>query len=172
MDASLLAKVDLFKTLSPESLAEIAAVTKQLNVGASQRVVKIGDVAREMFFVLSGTLSVVDAEGSELRVLQAGTFFGELGLIYNIPRTVNVIAKSALQLCVLQKADFDTLRDRCVSVSKHDLSFSAQTLQDRRCGRAKEGEERFALFLSSFLSVAALFRAILRPGTLIRLGIY
>lgn len=114
MDAQQLVKVDLFKALSPESRAEIAAVMKPMTISAGTKIVKVGDVAREMFFVLSGTVSIVDSDNHEIRVLQPGTFFGELGLIYNIPRTVSVVALDEVHLCVLLKANFDALRDRYV----------------------------------------------------------
>lgn len=114
MDPQQLTNVDLFKNLSAESRAEIAAGIKQVTVKKDNKVVKIGDVAREMFFVLSGTVSIVDADGHQIRILQPGTFFGELGLIYNTPRTANVVALDEVHLCVLQKADFDTIRDKYV----------------------------------------------------------
>lgn len=117
MDAQQLTKVDIFKNLSSESRAEIAAGMKLVTVKKDSKVVKIGDVAREMFFVLSGTVSIVDAEGSQIRILQPGTFFGELGLIYNTPRTANVVALDEVQVCVLQKADFDKIRDKYVPIN-------------------------------------------------------
>jgi len=114
MDPQQLTKVDLFKNLSPESRAEIAAEMKLMTIAADTKVVKVGDVAREMFFVLSGTVRIVDSDNHQIRVLQPGTFFGELGLIYNIPRTVSVVAIDEVQLGVLHKVDFDKLRDRYV----------------------------------------------------------
>ena len=114
MDPQQLTKVEIFKNLSSESRAEIAAGMKQVTVKKDGKVVKIGDVAREMFFVLSGTVSIVDADNQEIRILQPGTFFGELGLIYNTPRTANVVALDEVLLCVLQKADFDAIRDKYV----------------------------------------------------------
>ena len=121
MDAQQLTKVDLFKGLSTESRAEIAAQMKQLTIAAGTKVVKVGDVAREMFFVLSGTVRIVDSDNREIRVLQPGTFFGELGLIHNIPRTVSVVAIDEVSLCVLQKINFDSLRDKYESLQpKHD----------------------------------------------------
>lgn len=140
--AEQLTKVDLFKSLSHEALEEIAASMKTLTIPSSKLIVKTGDVAREMFFVLSGQVRILDTSGKEIRVLQPGMFFGELGLIYNIPRTVSVVAVDEVHLCVLQKADFDSLRDR-----HPDIALAIDAL----------AKDRFAHFQSNLLRLA--------PGT-------
>lgn len=123
MDAEQLTKLDLFKDLSAESRAEIAAEMKQIVVKPDCKIVKVGDVAREIFFVLSGTVRIVNAEGRDIGEQHAGTFFGELGIIFRVPRTVSVVAVDEVHLCVLQKADFNALCDKYV------YTFSYSQLQ-------------------------------------------
>jgi CRP-like cAMP-binding protein len=41
------------------------------------------------------------------KVLEKGSFFGEMGLLMNQPRTADVVTLSLVEVCILSKSDFD-----------------------------------------------------------------
>jgi len=67
-----------------------------------------------MFFIISGRVSVMVGStietNSHIADLSDGSFCGEMGLLYEIPRTASVIALTLCDLYVLQKDDFEELK--------------------------------------------------------------
>lgn len=106
-----ISKVKMFSELSDNTKKEIAQLMQSITVAKGKNIVKKGDVAREMFFIISGTVKIIDDSSEEIneKLLTSGAFFGELGLIYNIPRTVTVVAETDVNLCILQKEDLISL---------------------------------------------------------------
>ena len=60
-------------------------------------VLRSGECAEEFFMIKEGKVAILTPESkSQIAVLEKGAFFGEIGLLLNIPRTVNV---QALENC-------------------------------------------------------------------------
>ncbi|MCB1190521.1 MAG: cyclic nucleotide-binding domain-containing protein [Leptospiraceae bacterium] len=75
-----------------------------------------GEHASErMYFLFSGELSVYknrDNQIVEINTIHQGTFFGEVGLVLNLPRIATVKVKSeSAKLGIIQKSDFDRLAE-------------------------------------------------------------
>ena len=52
------------------------------------------DVAEEIFFIDNGKVEVVSEDGSTVYdTMSAGEAFGEVGVMYNVPRTASVRAQ-------------------------------------------------------------------------------
>ncbi|KAJ3209019.1 Potassium voltage-gated channel sub H member 7 [Entophlyctis luteolus] len=86
-------------------LGRIAAVLSPCYYVAGDVVITAGDVGSEMFFILAGTVCII-VNGSRVGSLSEGSFFGELAIIANIPRTATVRAESSCTLYKLKQADF------------------------------------------------------------------
>ena len=70
-----------------------------------------GDDAQEMFDIVSGSVGVYINYGQEnetqLTVLKAGNFLGEMGLIENYPRSATAVAmEDGTKLQVIDDAEF------------------------------------------------------------------
>lgn len=76
--------------------------TSQFVAGGAY-IVKIGDIAQEMFFIIEGQVEYVDQKYRVFSHGNAGEFFGELGLLYSIPRTASVRAATDVQVLILNK---------------------------------------------------------------------
>jgi CRP-like cAMP-binding protein len=61
-----------------------------------------------MYFISEGAVEVV-ADGSTLRRLEAGEYFGEMALLSRGPRTATVKTATATDLLVLEASDFERL---------------------------------------------------------------
>lgn len=65
-------------------------------------IVKEGDIGRSMYFVRSGRISVYNNLRKYRMVMQKGEYFGEVSLIYDVPRSANCVAETICELYVLE----------------------------------------------------------------------
>jgi len=105
-----LQRVSLFQGCSQETLGDIRKKMVSKSFGRGAYIVKIGDIAQEMFFIIEGQVEYVDAKYRVFSHGNAGEFFGELGLLYSIPRTANVRSATDVTLLILNKANFEEIR--------------------------------------------------------------
>jgi len=107
VNSKLVLQVPLFADLQIVHIVEIASMLRPLAVPPLYRIVRAGDAADCMYFVVSGELQV---DLGERRVkLSNGDFFGEMGLLNKAPRSADVVAVTDTQLLVLEASDFDKL---------------------------------------------------------------
>jgi len=102
----------LFGHVSEHCLQELASLMQDVVSSPKQAIIRAGDTAEAMYFVLYGELNVVNPTGETVAVLnsQATPFFGEIGiLIENMVRTASVIASSYCSLYKLSKHDIRAL---------------------------------------------------------------
>jgi voltage-gated potassium channel len=101
------AHVPLFAGLDAARIAEIARLLKRQVVPAQFAVVRRGDPADAMFFIMSGDVQV-DITPTPVR-LSRGQYFGEIALIRDTVRTATVTTLTECQLLSLDVADFRRL---------------------------------------------------------------
>jgi MFS family permease len=90
----LLAACNLFADVSAGGIDQLAGAATEVTVRAGQSIVREGEPADAFYVVADGRLSVTargEADTVEtLNDLSAGDYFGEIGLIEQIPRTATV----------------------------------------------------------------------------------
>ncbi|KAI9704982.1 MAG: hypothetical protein M1836_006762 [Candelina mexicana] len=65
-----------------------------------------GDEAKAMYWLVRGAVAVTSRDGeSTYAELKPGAFFGEIGILMDIPRTATIIARTRCLLVVLKKED-------------------------------------------------------------------
>lgn len=65
-----------------------------------------GDDAKAMYWLVRGAVAVTSRDGeSTYAELQPGAFFGEIGILMEIPRTATILARTKCMLVVLKKED-------------------------------------------------------------------
>lgn len=73
---------------------------------AHDYILKEGDDAKAMYWLVRGAVAVTSIDGeSQYAELKPGAFFGEIGILMDIPRTATIIARSRCMLVVLKKED-------------------------------------------------------------------
>jgi voltage-gated potassium channel len=107
VNAKLVMQVPLFANVGVMHLVEIASMLRPRTAPPLYTVVRKGDPADCMYFILSGELQV-ELSPSPVR-LSSGDFFGEMGLLNRAPRSASVTAVTDTQLLVLEDADFNKL---------------------------------------------------------------
>ncbi|KAI9672336.1 MAG: hypothetical protein M1817_003358 [Caeruleum heppii] len=65
-----------------------------------------GDDAKAMYWLVRGAVAVTSRDGEATYAeLKPGAFFGEIGILMDIPRTATIVARSRCLLVVLKKED-------------------------------------------------------------------
>jgi voltage-gated potassium channel len=103
----LVASVPLFKRLDAVRISDIVATLKAKNVPARHAIVRRGERADAMYFILSGEV-LVDIHPQPKR-LGPGDYFGEIALLKHAPRTATVVSETDCSLLVLGTDDFEHL---------------------------------------------------------------
>lgn len=100
----LVSTVPLFAQLDAAQIAEIVGLLKPMMVPPNYAVLRLGEEADAMFFVVSGKLEV--ETHPKPVILGVGDFFGEIGLLQGRHRMAAVITLTEAQLLELGADDF------------------------------------------------------------------
>ncbi|MDP6268130.1 MAG: cyclic nucleotide-gated ion channel [Arenicellales bacterium] len=119
------ARVPLFARLDANAIASVAQLLKPRSVSANQVIVRRGDIADSMYFIMEGEVEV-DITPNPVRLKQ-GDFFGEIALVENIPRTATILSLTNCRLLVLETVDFERLTTQIP-----DLKDQIKRISDKR----------------------------------------
>ena len=103
-----LKRATLFEGLSRKQLAQLARVSKDLEVPAGKELCKEGEVGQEFFVIVDGEVEVTK-NGKRVATRAAGEFFGEIALLEQTRRMATVTAQTPLRFFVLTRRDFRQL---------------------------------------------------------------
>ena len=103
----MVAKVPFFARLDAEKIAEIAELLNPWTIPARYTIIRRGEAADCMYFIVSGDVEV-DLAPNALH-LTTGEYFGELGILSRTARVANVISITECQLLVLEARDLNRL---------------------------------------------------------------
>ena len=120
------ARVPLFAGLDATRIAEIARLLKREIVPAKYAVVRRGEPADAMFFIMSGEVEV-DVPPHPRR-MGHGEYFGEIALLTDTVRTATVTAVAECELLVLDVADFRRLLEAHPDLEAMVTRVAAQRL--------------------------------------------
>jgi CRP-like cAMP-binding protein len=110
-------RVPLFERLPRRSLQEVAQLADEIDLPEGKELARQGDRAREFFVLLKGSASVTQ-DGAEIATLSDGDFFGEIGLVTNLPRTATVTTTSPARALVITEHAFAALLHNSPEVSR------------------------------------------------------
>jgi hypothetical protein len=100
--SSLLGTIPSLRFATPARLRELAGATRRERVDVGEAIIRQGEQADDVFFILDGTFDVLISHFGQtpdfIRALRAGDSFGELGVLYNVPRTATVRCTSAANI--------------------------------------------------------------------------
>ena len=109
--ADALGRCPFFADLSRGELRELAKVTEDMEVEEGKTLTREGASGSEFFVIVDGEVAVTK-DGSEIRTMGEGDFFGEISLLEDRPRTATVTAKTPLRFFVLTRQNFRALLDK------------------------------------------------------------
>ncbi|TAQ91623.1 hypothetical protein B7494_g12 [Chlorociboria aeruginascens] len=92
---------------APDSF--LAAIGKHLRPqvhSSHDHILAEGDDAKAMYWLVRGAVAVTSRDGEATYAeLKPGAFFGEIGILMDVPRTATIIARTKCLLVVLKKED-------------------------------------------------------------------
>lgn len=97
---------------------------------------KQGDESDSMYFISKGSADITirlsnNQREKRLETLNAGTFFGEMAMIEEKPRSANVVAKTDLTCLILKKEKFTLLREKHSDTYLKMMNNILKTLSSR-----------------------------------------
>jgi F-box/leucine-rich repeat protein 7 len=96
----------LFMSAPEDFLAAIGAHLKPQMHSAHDHILTEGDEAKAMYWLVRGVVAVTSRDGEAVYAeLKPGAFFGEIGVLMDMPRTATIVARTKCLLVVLKKED-------------------------------------------------------------------
>ncbi|RUP46973.1 hypothetical protein BC936DRAFT_146294 [Jimgerdemannia flammicorona] len=100
-------------------ITEIATRMHCRTYSAKDTIIDEGSPARAMFFLLRGSVRVCSADGEHVYAeLESGSFFGEIGILMDVPRIASVVANTKCFVACLMKEDVETVVPRYPEVER------------------------------------------------------
>lgn len=115
-DAVLLGMIPTLRFVTPAGLHKLAGTTSRRQPTTGDEIVRQNDPSDDVFFIVSGTFEVMISHFGMapdlIRELKPGESFGELGVLYDVPRTATVRCTAPGEiLCIPGSAFLDALDD-------------------------------------------------------------
>jgi F-box/leucine-rich repeat protein 7 len=96
----------LFMSAPEDFLAAVGAHLRPQIHSAHDHILTEGDEAKAMYWLVRGVVAVTSRDGEAVYAeLKPGAFFGEIGVLMDVPRTATIIARTKCLLVVLKKED-------------------------------------------------------------------
>jgi CRP-like cAMP-binding protein len=104
------ARIPILAVLSPRDRSKVLANARRRTWAPGETLVQEGGDALNLFLIESGRVRV-EQGGAVVGGLEAGDFFGELGLLERHPRTATVVAETGTTCILLPAWEFRALLD-------------------------------------------------------------
>ena len=109
----------LFLLAPEEFLVAIGNHLKPQVHGPNDHIITEGDDAKAMYWLVRGVVAVTSRDGEAVYAeLKAGAFFGEIGVLMNMPRTATILCKTKCLVLVLKKEDLQTVMPQFPEMEK------------------------------------------------------
>lgn len=119
--------IPLFSGLDDDELDLVAQSATQLSFPAGRVLMREGDVAHEMFVVVSGTLEVT-RNGEHVANIDAGGFAGEIALLTHHHRTSTVTCATECTVLHIDGRVFSTVIEETPGIAAKMMPVMAQRM--------------------------------------------
>ncbi len=120
---------------SGDDAEELTRRCQRLEVEAGDIIVRAGDDADSMLFILEGRVGIMTAndEGRSMRLRSLGryTTIGEMGLVSNAPRSATIQAETESVLYVLNRHQFEAIKAEHPELSHKLLTYFVSVMAER-----------------------------------------
>lgn len=129
-----LSKVVLFKYLSPQEINWMLVKWRPKEISKDTVIIKEGTIGDEMFIIESGKVEVLLTRGDLVLILsELGefSFFGEMALLTDNPRSATVKAKTDCRVLLLKKSELMAIVNENPKVAAKFLLAMGEDLSNR-----------------------------------------
>lgn len=135
LDTEKLRQIDLFSQLSEGALEKLAAITYTRPCRRGEKIFSDGEAGQAMYMIMRGEVRIsksIPGLGEEaLAILGEGSYFGEMALLEDEPRSADAWASKTCQLTVINKQSLQELMQRDPALEVELLRSFVQTLSRR-----------------------------------------
>jgi len=124
----MLESIPLFRGLEKEELMAISNSSKEINFRAGETIVKEGDAGLGFYLITEGR-ALVKRKGKTLAKLGRGSFFGEMSLLDDQPRSADVVAEETTKCRVLLRWNFWSVVSKNQKIPRAMLQEMARRLR-------------------------------------------
>ncbi|TPX33320.1 hypothetical protein SmJEL517_g03772 [Synchytrium microbalum] len=123
----------LFKDLEADFINLLSNAMQARLYKEKQFIVRKGEIAKAMFFIERGEVEVISEDGETvINIMKEGSFFGEIGVLFSVPRTASCRTRTRCIIRILTKEALSNLLK--------DFPISAKAI-------ALVAEERFSNYV-------------------------
>jgi hypothetical protein len=141
LNRGILEKVSLFKNTNEIFIREIVKLLQPMVFLPDDYVIRQGEFGDCMYFLSNGDMEVI-VNDTRVATLGQGSPFGETALIQAEKRNASIRALSYCDVYKLDKADFDSLRDRYPDFDTQVKKVVEERLKDTKEKTQNHVEER------------------------------
>jgi CRP/FNR family cyclic AMP-dependent transcriptional regulator len=106
----ILKQVPLFSDLTPKELTEVEKIVHRRKYKKNETIIRRGDPGLGMYIIIEGSVEIVDedekADKRTLAKLSDGSFFGDMALLDEDPRSASAIASVDSEVMGFFRPDF------------------------------------------------------------------
>ncbi|MEO5633846.1 cyclic nucleotide-binding domain-containing protein [Gaiella sp.] len=121
----LLRAVPLFAECTTKELGQIATIADELYLPEGTTLIEQGKKGREFFVLIDGTVDIT-RDGREVANMGGGSFFGEIALLTEAPRTATVTATTPTRVLVITGQAFQRLLTETTTIQPKVLAALAE----------------------------------------------
>ena len=121
----LLHRVPLFAECSQKELGRIATIADEISLPEGTKLIEEGKQGREFFVLIDGTVDIRRG-GRKVAEIGGGSFFGEIALLTDAPRTATVIASSPARVLVITGQAFQRVLNETTTIRPKVLAALAE----------------------------------------------
>jgi small-conductance mechanosensitive channel/CRP-like cAMP-binding protein len=144
---SELRKVDLFRSLDADQIADLADSSAKLLYARGETLVRQGGSGDSLFLITDGevdvSVSTLPGESTHLATLGKGTYFGEMSLLTGEPRSATITANTETEVIVVEKAGLSRLLETEAAILEPLSAMLEKRLEDLS-SRVRDHEESIA----------------------------
>ncbi len=132
-EVELLKGVPIFSKVEQAKLKLLAFTSERVNFAAGQEVCHQGDPGDTMYVILGGVADVlIDTENGQITVaeMQRNSFFGEIAILCDVPRTATIKAREPLSTLKITKDMFYRLVAEFPQMAVEIMRELAHRLED------------------------------------------
>ena len=136
--AGLLRRVDIFSTLSPEDLLDLATLLELNEFPWQFPIAQKGDPGDRLFILLSGKAEVIDDHGVAIAELHKGEVFGEMSLLSGDRVSATIMTAETCQVAVMNQKNFRHVLNRFPALQVFFYKLLVSRITKMNMQRAEE----------------------------------
>jgi CRP-like cAMP-binding protein len=134
--ASHLRDIKLLKPMSDDELAQLLQLGTLANHEAHANIIIEGELSWGLYLILDGVVGIfktnkLTGDNYDVAQLRSGSFFGEMSLVDDNPRSATVRALTQVQLFYISKDVFNSFLDRSTDLKTRFYASCIQMLVAR-----------------------------------------